>query len=148
MYLSLPIAMLLGGFLPFGAIFVELFYILSSVWSNKVFYLFGFLLVVSVFLIVTNSLMSVILTYLQLCSEDYSWWWRSFLISGSTGIYVFCYGLFYYSTRLNIEAGSSSVMYFGYTFILSLFIFLMTGSIGFLASFLFVKNMYNSIKID
>lgn len=140
--------MAVGGSLPFGAIFVELFYIMSSVWSNKIFYLFGFLLVVSGFLIATISLMSVILTYLQLCSENYSWWWRSFFISGSTGIYVFLYGLFYYSTRLNIGAGSSSVLYFGYTFILSLFIFLMTGSIGFFASFLFVQNIYNSIKID
>ena len=111
-----------GGFLPFGAIFIELFYIISSVWSNKVFYLFGFLLVVSGFLIVTNCLVSVILTYLQLCSENYAWWWRSFLISGSTGIYVFGYGIFYYLTRLHIEAGSSSILYFGYSFVLSLFL--------------------------
>ncbi len=112
-YLSLPISMMLGGILPFGALFIELFYILNSVWSNRVFYVFGFLLIVFLILLLTTSLVSVILCYFQLCAENYHWWWRSFLISASTGIYVFLYGIIYYFTKLHIDNGPSTVLYFG-----------------------------------
>ena len=53
-------------------------------------------------------------------------WWRSFLVSGSTGFYVFVYGIIYYMTKLHIDNGPSSFLYFGYTFLMSLLVFLMT----------------------
>ena len=53
-------------------------------------------------------------------------WWRSFLVSGSTGIYMFVYGIVYYSTKLRIESATSTILYFGYTFIMSMLVFLMT----------------------
>uniref|UniRef100_A0A915E8G3 Transmembrane 9 superfamily member n=1 Tax=Ditylenchus dipsaci TaxID=166011 RepID=A0A915E8G3_9BILA len=34
--------MLMGGILPFGCIFIQLFFILNSIWSHEVFYMFGF----------------------------------------------------------------------------------------------------------
>ena len=37
------------------------------------------------------------LCHLQLCSEDYCWWWRSFLTSGSTAFYVMVYSTVYFS---------------------------------------------------
>lgn len=37
--------MLLVGILPFGAISVELYFIMSSIWIHKVYYMFGFLFV-------------------------------------------------------------------------------------------------------
>ena len=37
------------------------------------------------------------LCHLQLCSEDYGWWWRSFLTSGSTAFYVMVYSTVYFS---------------------------------------------------
>jgi transmembrane 9 superfamily protein 2/4 len=72
-YLSLPIAMALGGILPFGALFIELFYIMNSVWSHRVFYVFGFLLVVYLILGLTCTLVSIIFCYFQLCAENYYW---------------------------------------------------------------------------
>ena len=38
-------SMLLAGILPFGAIFVELYFIMNSIWFHKVYYMFGFLFV-------------------------------------------------------------------------------------------------------
>ena len=38
-------SMLLAGILPFGAIFVELFFIMNSIWFHKMYYMFGFLFV-------------------------------------------------------------------------------------------------------
>lgn len=30
---------------------------------------------------------------MQLCNEDYRWWWRSFLSSGSAALYLFGYSI-------------------------------------------------------
>lgn len=38
-------SMLLAGILPFGAIFVELFFIMNSIWFHKMYYMFGFLFI-------------------------------------------------------------------------------------------------------
>jgi transmembrane 9 superfamily protein 2/4 len=37
---------LVGGILPFGAVFVEVYYVLSSVWLHQFYYMFGFLFLV------------------------------------------------------------------------------------------------------
>jgi hypothetical protein len=63
---------------------------------------FGFTLLVFLILITTCAEITVVMCYFQLCSEDYNWWWRSFLTSGSTAIYVFIYSAIYFS-RLEVR---------------------------------------------
>merc|ERR1712032_1255801 len=139
---------LVGGVLPFGAVFTELFFILSSLWQHQFYYLFGFLALVLIILIITCAEISIALTYFQLTSENYDWWWQSFLTSGSSAVYVFLYSILYFSSRLQIEKLVSTLLYFGYMFIMSILFFLLTGSIGFIASFCFVRVIYGSIKVD
>lgn len=139
---------MVGGVLPFGAVFTELFFIMSSLWQHQFYYLFGFLALVLCILIVTCAEISIALTYFQLTSENYNWWWRSFLASGSSALYVFLYSILYFSSRLQIEKTVSTVLYFGYMFLMSSVFFLLTGSIGTIASFYFVRVIYGSIKVD
>merc|ERR1719401_1555205 len=139
---------LVGGVLPFGAVFTELFFIMSSLWQHQFYYLFGFLALVLVILIITCAEISIALTYFQLTSENYNWWWRSFLSSASSAVYVFLYSILYFSSRLQIEKPVSTLLYFGYMFLISIIFFLLTGSMGTVASFYFVKAIYSSIKID
>lgn len=127
MYLRLGPTIALAGILPFGAIFIELYFILSSIWSQKVYYVFGFLFLVSVILTLTVGEVSILLCYFQLCAENYRWWWRSFLAGGSVGVYVFGYSILYYYTRLDLTDFSSKVLYFGWMGIISLMVFLATG---------------------
>merc|ERR1712085_171917 len=103
-----------GGVLPFGAAFTELFFIMASLWQHQFYYLFGFLALVLVILIVTCAEISITLTYFQLTSEDYHWWWRSFFASASSALYVFLYSILYFSSRLHIEKMVSIMLYFGY----------------------------------
>jgi len=147
-YVHPIITMLIGGGLPFGAVFTELFFIMSSLWQHQFYYLFGFLALVLIILIVTCAEISIALTYFQLTSEDYHWWWRAFLSSASSAFYVFLYSVIYFNSRLQIEKTVSTMLYFGYMLLMSVNFFLLTGSIGSLASFLFVKAIYSSIKID
>ena len=45
-YQGLVPSLVVGGLLPFGAVFVELFFILSSIWQHRFYYMFGFLFLV------------------------------------------------------------------------------------------------------
>jgi len=139
---------LVGGILPFGAVFTELFFIMSSIWLHEFYYLFGFLALVLLIVMVTCAEISIALTYFQLTSEDYRWWWTAFAASGSSGLYVFLYSIMYFNSRLQIRHWVSILMYFGYMFIMSSIFALVSGAVGFLSTFQFVKGIYGSIKID
>jgi len=139
---------LVGGLLPFGAVFTELFFIMSSLWQHQFYYLFGFLALVLCILMVTCAEISIALTYFQLTSEDYHWWWRSFFASASSAVYVFLYSVLYFSTRLQIDKIVPTLLYFGYMSIASVMFGLLTGAIGTISSFFFVKAIYGSIKVD
>ena len=97
-YMRPAFSIVVGGVLPFGAVFIELFFILSSIWLHQFYYVFGFLLLVFVILFVTCAEISIVMRLLQLCAEDYHWWWRSFLTSGSSAGYMFAYSIFYFFT--------------------------------------------------
>ncbi|XP_064120966.1 transmembrane 9 superfamily member 2-like isoform X2 [Macrobrachium nipponense] len=139
---------IMGGVLPFGCIFIQLFFILNSIWSSQTYYMFGFLFLVFLILVITCSETTVLLCYFHLCAEDYHWWWRSFLTSGFTAFYLFVYCVHYFETKLNIEGVISTMLYFGYTAIMVFLFFLLTGTIGFVACFWFVRKIYSVVKVD
>eukprot|EP00929_Paragymnodinium_shiwhaense_P088812 TRINITY_DN4911_c0_g1_i1.p1 TRINITY_DN4911_c0_g1~~TRINITY_DN4911_c0_g1_i1.p1 ORF type:complete len:626 (-),score=129.89 TRINITY_DN4911_c0_g1_i1:460-2337(-) len=147
-YISGVFCCLIGGILPFGAVFTELFFIMSSIWQHQFYYLFGFLMLVIIILVVTCAEISITLTYFQLTNEDYNWWWRSFAASASSAFYVFMYSILYYFTRMQIGHYVGALLYFGYMFLISYTFACITGSIGFIATFFFVRAIYGSIKID
>jgi len=137
-----------AGILPFGAVFTELFFIMSSIWQHQFYYLFGFLIMTVLILIVTCAEVSIAFTYYSLTTENYKWCWSAFTSSGFSALYVFLYSIVYFKGRLQIEKLIPTIMYFGYMGVFSLLFFLLTGSIGFIASFLFLRAIYGSIKID
>ncbi|XP_073064481.1 transmembrane 9 superfamily member 7 [Primulina eburnea] len=147
-YMTPIFSILIGGILPFGAVFIELFFILTSIWLNQFYYIFGFLFIVFLILIVTSAEITVVLCYFQLCSEDYHWWWRAYLTAGSSALYLFLYSAFYFFTKLEITKLVSGILYFGYMLIASYAFFVLTGTIGFYACFWFVRKIYSSVKID
>ncbi|XP_017330589.1 transmembrane 9 superfamily member 2 isoform X1 [Ictalurus punctatus] len=139
---------IMGGILPFGCIFIQLFFILNSIWSHQMYYMFGFLFLVFIILLITCSEATVLLCYFHLCAEDYHWWWRSFLTSGFTAVYLFIYAVHYFFSKLQIQGAASTILYFGYTMIMVLIFFLFTGTIGFFACFWFVNKIYSVVKVD
>lgn len=91
--------MVMAGFLPFSAIYIELYYIFASIWGHKVYTIYSILFIVFLILIVVTAFITVALTYFQLAVEDHRWWWRSFLCGGSTAFFVLGYCFFYYHYR-------------------------------------------------
>jgi len=147
-YMRPIFSIFMGGILPFGAVFIELFFILSSIWQHQIYYLFGFLFIVFIILIATCAEITIVMCYFQLCSEDYHWWWRSYLTPGSAAVYMFLYSAFYFFTKLQVSYFISGLLYFGYIFILSFAFFVLTGTIGFYACLFFVRKIYSYIKVD
>ncbi|KAI4102840.1 MAG: hypothetical protein L6R37_004173 [Teloschistes peruensis] len=141
-------SMLLVGILPFGAIFVELFFIMNNMWFGKVYYMFGFLFLTYTIMIITCAAVSVLLVYFLLCSENYHWQWRSFTAAGAGAGYVFANAILYWIRRLSLGSFTSGVLYLGYSLLLSFLFFILTGTIGFFSSWAFVQRIYGSIKID
>ncbi|KAB8346123.1 hypothetical protein FH972_023171 [Carpinus fangiana] len=147
-WLNRPIpSMLLTGILPFGAIFVELYFIMNSLWSAKIYYMFGFLFVCYGLMVVTCATVTVLAIYFLLCGENYHWQWRAFFTSGSCAFYVFANALFFWMSRLSFGSFTGAVLYLGYSALISLMVFVLTGTIGFLASWVFVHRIYRSIKV-
>ncbi|MCJ1486526.1 hypothetical protein MMC06_006703 [Schaereria dolodes] len=141
-------SMLLGGILPFGAIFVELYFIMSNIWFGRVYYMFGFLFLCYGLMIITCAAVTVLLVYFLLCSENYHWQWRAFGTAGASAGYVFANALFYWISSLSFSNFTSAVLYVGYSALISFLFFILTGTIGFFSSWAFVRKIYGSIKID
>ncbi|AEO60735.1 hypothetical protein MYCTH_2096246 [Thermothelomyces thermophilus ATCC 42464] len=139
---------LLVGMLPFAAIFVELYFIMSSIWFSKIYYMFGFLFLCYVLMIMTCAAVTVLMVYFLLCAENYNWQWRAFMAAGTTAGYMFLNAIIYWISKLSLGGFAGSVLYIGYSLLISFLFFILTGSIGFFASWLFVRKIYSSIKID
>lgn len=138
-----------AGTLPFGTLFIELFFIMSSLWMGRVYYVFGFLFVVMMLLVIVCAEVSLVLTYMHLCVEDWKWWWKSFFASGSVAIYIFLYSVNYLVFDLKSLSGPvSATLYLGYSLFMVLAIMLATGTVGFLSSFWFVHYLFSSVKLD
>ncbi|KAL4638063.1 hypothetical protein ACB092_03G123900 [Castanea dentata] len=140
--------MALAGFLPFSVVYIDTYYILITVWGHRIYTIYSILFVVFIILLIATALVTVALTYFQLAAEDHQWWWRSFLCGGSTGLYVFGYCFYYYYAEAGMYGFLQTSFFFGYMACICYGIFLMLGTVGFLASLFFVRHIYGSIKCD
>lgn len=140
--------MAMAGFLPFSAIYIELYYIFASVWGHNVYTIYSILFIVFIILIIVTAFITVALTYFQLAVEDHRWWWRSVLCGGSTGVFVFGYCFYYYYARADMTGFMQTSFFFGYMACVCFGFFLMLGTVGFRASLLFVRHIYRSIKCE
>jgi transmembrane 9 superfamily protein 2/4 len=126
-YLKPIPSMLLVGVLPFGAIFVELYFIMSSIWFSRIYYMFGFLFLCYGLMIITCAAVTVLMVYFLLCAENYNWQWRSFLAAGMSAGYVFANAMIYWLSKLSLGGFSASVLYVGYSLLVSFLFFILTG---------------------
>jgi len=142
------ICMSLAGLVPFASAYVELFFIMSSLWMNQYYYVFGFTFVVFLLLLVSTAEITVLLVYYQLVNENHRWWWFSFMSGGCVAVYFFGYSIFWFGSLESSKMFFTYLLYFGYMFLLCLALFLVAGSVATLISLWFVRKMFSSIKVD
>jgi len=138
------LSIVLAGFPLFAAIYVENFFIMTSLWMKRYYHANHFTLIVYILLIITCSTITIRVVYKQLCAENHQWWWFSFVAPGSTALYTFLYSISYFR---NLEAGEimTYMLYYGHMGLICLGMFLVTGSIGALSSLWFVRTVYSYV---
>eukprot|EP01084_Bolivina_argentea_P206978 353244_1 len=146
-FLSPWVTILFGGLLPFASVVIEMYCVMSDIWMDEYYYVFGFLFLIFLILILTCADVAIVCVYIQLCAEDYNWWWRSFFATGSTAFYLLLYSCWYF-TNLHATKFMTYLLYFGYMTIILLEVFLICGSIGFGASLWFNRKIFSSVKVD
>lgn len=147
-YLTPWVVSLMGGLLPFGSIFIEMYFIFTSFWNYKVYYVYGFMLLVFLILIIVTVCVTIVGTYFLLNAENYHWQWTSFFSAASTAGYVFFYSIYYYNMKTKMSGFFQTSFYFGYTLMFCLGLGILCGAIGYLGSSTFVRRIYRNIKCD
>jgi len=145
-YLRIRYAWFLTGFPPFFAVFVELFYIMDSLWKQNFYALSKYLLISIIILIIISSQIGILFTYLNLCKGDYRWWWKSFIASASPGVYIIIFS-FFYLFKMEFTQFTSVIIYLNFMTLLSVIISLICGSTGLFLTFLFLTNIYSKIRL-
>jgi len=137
-----------SGILPFGSIFIEMYFIFTSFWSYKFYYVYGFMLLVYVILVLVTVCTTIVAVYFVLSSENYQWYWISFASAGSTAGYVFLYSIYYFLFKTQMTGLLQVSYYFGYMLMFCTALFLMCGTIGTWGAGVFVRKIYKDVKID
>ncbi|KAL8572570.1 Transmembrane 9 superfamily member 1 [Nucella lapillus] len=148
LYRSMLAHCIVGGFLPFSAISVELYYVFSTLWGRERYTLFGILFLVYLILLGVTACVSVALTYFQLATEDYRWWWRSIFSAGTTGLFVLAYATFYYTWRSSMSGFLQGLEFFSFMLLACYVFFLLLGTVSFFASLVFIRYIYVNLKVD
>lgn len=139
---------ILGGILPFGSIFIEMYFILTSFWAYKIYYVYGFILLVLGILGTVTVCVTIVCTYFLLNAEDYRWHWTSFLSAASTSAYVYLYSVYYFFFKTRMYGLFQTSFYFGYMAMFCTGLGLMCGGLGYLGTSMFVHKIYTYVKID
>ncbi|KAL5102815.1 Transmembrane 9 superfamily member 3 [Taenia crassiceps] len=138
----------IGGILPFGSIFIEMYFIFTSFWAYKVYYVYGFTLLVVFILIVVTGCSTIVCTYFLLNAEDYRWQWISFFSGASTAVYVYIYSIYYFLFKTKMFGLFQTAFYFSYMAFFCFALGCMCGAIGYLSANRFVRAIYSTVKIE
>ena len=139
---------LFAGVLPFGSIFIEMYFIFTSFWNYKFYYVYGFMFLVFLILLVVTVCVTIVTTYVLLNAEDYRWHWNAFASGGSTALYVLLYAVYYFFTKTKMSGIMQTAYYFGYMTLFSVGLAILCGTIGYMGASAFVHRIYKLIKSD
>jgi transmembrane 9 superfamily protein 3 len=103
-----------AGILPFGSIFIEMYFVFTSIWSYKFYYVYGFMLLVYAILSMVTVCTTIVAIYFVLNAENYNWQWIAFFSAGSTSGYVFLYSVYFFFYKTQMTGFFQTAYFFGY----------------------------------
>ena len=72
-YFNSNFLILIAGSLPFGSIFIEMYFIFTSLWGYKFYYVFGIMLLVYILLALVVTCTVIVAVYVHLNAENHQW---------------------------------------------------------------------------
>ena len=144
-YLHYKYITFITGLVGFATIFIELRYVMNALWNHEIYILATYYWVSFFLFIIIIGELSILFVFFNLCSGDYNWWWKSFIIGSSPVIFFILYSI-YYLFYMRISRLSSIVVYFGIMGLICSIVFFICGSISLLFNFIFLKFIYGKIR--
>lgn len=139
---------LVVGFIISANVLVEIYFVITSAYGLKLFYIFSYTLLCILMMLIHSGCLSIVSIYLLLQKGIYLWQWPSFLVPATSGLYVFIFCIFQYYWSFNMHGFYQLVSYMAHCFILSTFIALSCGSVGYLVGNMFVISIYTNLKLE
>ena len=137
-----------AGLLPFASIVIELYFVLTSFWGYRFYFVYGFMLAIFVILILVTACSSVVVTYAILSGEDHRWHWAAFGAGASSAAYVFLYASYYFLFKTSMHGLLQTSVYFGYTLLGCAALGMATGTVGYASASTFVRLIYGQLRAD
>ena len=146
-YQSIYLQAAVFGLVQFIAMRIELWFVIASGFRASMYSMFGYLSLALITQAIIISLSSIISTYMQLCHQNYHWWWRSFVIGATGSLYIALEIAYQKRLRMfNADWASNGIIMTNATIFLGCYI-CAAGAIGVCSSYYFVSNLYkNNIK--
>lgn len=141
-------AVFAGGFVSFASLYLEMQFLMTSLWLKQYCVTLGFLLTATVLTVIVGAQVSILICYSQLKSEDHRWWWVSFCSSATTGVFMGLFSLYYMHSSLALDGVFSSLIYLICMGMASFCVGLMYGSVGFLSCLWFTRTIFGALNRD
>ena len=127
--------------------YAEFTYLFDSVFKSHMYAMFGFLLLNFVLQVIIIALLACFQTYLQLSHQNHEWWWRSFVIGGSGGLYMALYSIYFMFSFLKVGELASDATFLIYVYLFIGCYMCAAGTIAVTASYWFVEKIYNAKEL-
>jgi transmembrane 9 superfamily protein 2/4 len=135
---------LCSGIIPFAVFWIELYYILQSIWMGQWIPTFGFVFLAILFLTLATAFSSIMSVFLRLRTECYHWWWRAFVNGTSPALFIYIYML-YFIRYLKLMSLASLAIYLLYSTLFGCAFAVYLGGVGMIANYYFVTSIYQAL---
>lgn len=136
LYAYFPVSLAIGGLIPFAAVWII---------ENYPNFNSGEFVITTCAIFICGEA-AVVLCYLHLFTEDYQWWWRSYLTIGFAAVYYLIHCVCFIASTLVIDDFFTGILYGMFSVMLSVLLFSLIGTVGFLFCFAFVWAAYSINK--
>ncbi|CAD8107022.1 unnamed protein product [Paramecium sonneborni] len=147
-YLHYFFICLIGGLICFISVGLEISQTMQLIWKNSYYEFFVSQFFTAILLIIISAEVSIITVYLLIQNQNHRWQWKAFFVPFTSGVYLFIYSIQYYLDSLQFTRFSTILYYFSTMYMASLCLGLICGTVGFLASHIFVQKIYSMIKLS
>ena len=146
-YLHYKYTTFVTGFIGFATIFIEFNYVMSALWTHKIYFMATFIWISFLLFVIVVGEIAILFVFLNLTRGDYNWAWKSFIMGSSPVIYIVIYSVLYFF-YLNVSHLSALIVYFGMMGLVSAIITFICGSLAVIFNFVFLKIIYSKIRKD
>ena len=134
--------------LAFSAIYVELHFLVSTIWSvGSGSVMYSALLITTVLAALILSAAAVLFTYYTLTAENHRWQWRAYFAGASFGVLFMLYSAVFF-LKSEMTGFLQGAFFFLYSGLAAFALALMLGYVSFASTMKFVVYIYSRVKVD